>query len=412
MEQDLLNYTSITKRYIDKLNGNDSGISPDNKKTLLEYHQKLLTTKSRKGRPVRPATIQKNFQDAYFIAQLMGSQSFKNLTKASEEAFHNLEEKIILRWPDSNSNAQRLLALKKVMKLMFKDSPSWIKEMKPGMVGFNPPHPDEICTPLEQQTILEKGTISVKEKAMAAVLRVGIRPSEFFQLKYGDIRDDGEGRAIIYVAHSKTGRTREVPTRSGYVFLMDWLKAHPFKTDDSFLFCNRKGERISAEYLMRINREWFERAGISKKRSRRVYFWRKSAITNWCRDGHPLRVGCLIFDTSLTYMQKTYDAVSKEDVNVVVDAIAGKDPGPKPVVEKVVELSKVCSRCQNSNASFSTSCRVCGWDLSKQNYVDIEAVKKDIMIGLFTKLMEEGITIDVSNKDKIKKTFETIAKNG
>lgn len=368
MSEDLLNYQPKAQRFLNRSTESKSKISSHNQLFIKEYHKKLLSIPCRKGRPIEPSTLQKNIQDAYYLAELLGETPFNNLS-TSEKAFDNLIQGIQEKWPaqttqQENTRIQRRLALKKIAKLMFKKNPRWFREFKPGVVGFNPPHPDQIINSIEQQQIIEKGPDSIKERGIAAVLREGLRPAELFRLRYGDIRDDGEGRMNIYVAHSKTGRTRNVPTRRGYIYLKKWLESHPFKTPNSVLFCNRNGKRISTTYLSKINREWFNRAGIDPKRSRRIYFWRKSAITNWCKEKRPLDVGAKLFDTSLTYMQKTYNAVSDDVVHREIDEQAGYESPNKRIIEPVKELPKSCSRCLNLNEPFRDVCMVCGWDLN------------------------------------------------
>ena len=406
MTPDLLNYGPITQRYLERIN-EDPTISNANKQLLIAFHGKLLKTICRKGKPVEASTVQKNTQDAFYLAQLLGKRNFEELVK-SRISFETFENEVKERWTNPTSQAQRLKCLLKIFKLMFEKKPKWIKEMKTGEIQFNPPHPNQIFNSLEMQKIIQEGCTTSKQKAMACILREGVRPAEFFRIKFEDITDDGEGRAIINIRHSKTGRVREVPTRRGYVYLKRWLQEHPSKTNSGFLFSTNKGERLSYNYLMASNREWFERARVPKERSRKLYFWRKSAITNWCSDGGSLRVGAKIFDTSYDYMQKTYDSVNKEDTNKEVDLQAGIRPTVKPRLEIDSELARVCSRCKSENYSTEKNCVVCGWELNKS--IDNELLKKEIANLVLQSLLENGLNPKnpEANGEKIRAVLESI----
>lgn len=389
-------------------------INPENRETIHRFREAMESELTRKQTVRKDATKMKLIQDVERIGVLIGENTFEKIFQ-NEEVFDLAIQKIRKKkeW-NENSKAQRTKSLVCLLKTVFRKSPEWLSKKRLGVVGFSPPHENQILTPDEMLKIIESAPSS-KTKAIFAILREGLRPAELLRLNVEDISFDGEGRAIICVREGKTG-FRNVPTRRGFIFLKNWIAEHPLPKNDIPLFPNTKystvqkktgkevklekvqewKQRISVEYMIKVNRQSFEKAKIENIRDRKLYNWRKSSITWFLRNGGTLLQASKLFGTSVEMLTRTYASVSTEDLNIAVDAQAGIETPRKSVPS--LELPKRCPRCENENPVYEKVCVACGWTLSKnmQTYFD-ERMKK---MEESMRIMQELVTRKIDPNDK------------
>lgn len=394
-QQDKLGYDLRIKRTLLNID-HSRELSEKNRETLYLFQKKIATNLSTSNKIRSLGQQQKLLTDAFILGKRLGETSFESLL-ASEKDFRLFETKIreIGDWKQNTKN-QRLMSLKQVLKVCF-NPPEWLNKIQTGKVGHTKPLEHEIISPEEMLRIIEVAP-NPKERAIFALLREGLRPAEFLRLNYENINFDTDGRAQIQITEGKTGMGM-VPTRRGAIYLRQWIDVHPLKKVGTPLFPTAHGTRLSYEQLNILNLRVMERAGINPARSRRLYNWRKSSITNFLRANGKPREACVRYRTSMEQIEKSYDQISAKDINESADIEAGITPTSKR--EPLKDLPIDCVRCGAQNESFKKVCTACGWNLEIKNPV-MEMEKRMQMMHEEMRIMSELVKRKIDpEKEKI-----------
>ena len=206
----------------------------------------------------------------------------------------------------------------------------------------------------------------------------GLRPSEFVDLEYGDIKFNGNGITAITVKGSKTDdsrRTRNLYDASPY--LMRWLKEHPLKKRNSPLWVKMRtddkhekkkplekyGYRAMQLRLIDIGKK----AGIEKPLD--FYALRHSAIVMTKIGGLADSMAMKEFGHKTTRMySEVYGRLSDEDQRKAIEKMHGLDS--EQVEQEKTVLCKICGR---SNVPNSDYCEQCGHPVSAKAIEELKA---------------------------------------
>jgi len=374
-------------------------LNEENRKLLYSFQKKIASNLSSTNKVRSLGQQQKLLMDAFIVGKILGKTSFSSLLEKKENflAFETtIREK--QNWQENTKN-QRLMSLKQVLKVCF-EVPDWLGKIRTGKVGHTKPLEHEMLSPEEMLRIIEVAP-TPKERAIFALLREGLRPAELLRLNFENISFDSEGRVQIQVIESKTG-IRSIPSRRGAIFLRQWLDAHPFKRMGSALFPTAHETRMSYEQANLVNNRTMERAGTNPARSRQLYNWRKSSITNFLRSGGKSREASARYGTSLAQIEKSYDSITKDDLNASADLDAGITPSISRAPMK--DLPKKCARCGAENESFKEKC-FCGWNLEEKNPImametQMEKMKEEIrLMSAFMERKLEPMKKEIGKKE-------------
>lgn len=200
-------------------------------------------------------------------------------------------------------------------------------------------------------------------------LDAGLRPSEFIDLRFGDVKRI-DSLLSIKVRSGKTGDRLVVLHRS-VPFLSRWLDEHPTKDARDPLWISevrlRRGVTHGAKLvpypyyaLMKRIRVLGARAGIKKPLD--FYCFRHSSCVLDRMDNLPVDLAAERHGHSVKFFTEVYGRLSPEDIAKRFTnhyGIASDEEENKP---KVVR----CNRCGHINDAHSSSCHRCAAPLSIQ----------------------------------------------
>lgn len=231
----------------------------------------------------------------------------------------------------------------------------------------------------EEGVKMAEGTTSVQLKAIILTqLDAGLRPSEFINLKYGDIKlkkDIG----VIEVREGKTG-ARDAPIMHCIPYLLKWRQAHPTKKDSDPLWVMENAEKSRVKQsdgtykqtkkkirqvlpykYDAIRRRIFKlgaKTGLKKPLD--FYNFRHSACTLAKKDNVPLDEAAEKFGHSVEYFVSTYGRLDREDQ-------LNRWRKHYKLEESEREErphNRICTRCQNNNEPDADLCQNCGKPLT------------------------------------------------
>ncbi len=251
---------------------------------------------------------------------------------------------------------------------------------------------------------LQSRTASTQVKAILATqLDGGFRPSEFIDLKFGDItiRDDF---IIVNVKAHKT-KQRNVILWRAVPDLLRWIHLHPTKKRDDPLWLqeeNINGGVKQYNYpaiIRRINglntTEWDvgkDKKGRYMRKSKKVlidkpldfYNLRHSAAVLSKKDNTPEELAAEKFGHSIEYYTNTYGRLSQEDV------LKRYSEHYKLTKEqREIKQNINCPRCRFKNEPETETCEQCGAALSVKKALEMEKEKDDKL----QRMMDEKIEL-------------------
>lgn len=212
-----------------------------------------------------------------------------------------------------------------------------------------------------------KHATSIQMKAVIGVqLSTGMRPSEFIDLKYGDI----EQKRHYLVAHvnGKTG-ARQVIIDKGSPYLSQWLAEHPTKKRDDSLWVMEvpknshakkrihSDNKYSYEAICKRIRTIGARAGIDKPLD--FYNFRHSCAVLMAKWNIPVETRAKNMGHSIKMHIDTYGRLSVDDDLDRFDVANG--------ISKEKEKAKanhICKICSTINEPSLTHCKKCNSPLS------------------------------------------------
>lgn len=225
-------------------------------------------------------------------------------------------------------------------------------------------------------------TNSIQLKAMVMMqLEGGFRPSEFVDLRYGDVVVK-ENFIVAHVRDGKTGARYCILYRS-VPFVLRWLQHHPARKNDSPLWIteneSKSHKKQSVKYvdnhyeycaLLKRLRGLTKKAGMSKPID--LYNLRHSACTLAKKNNIPQDLAAANFGHSVDYFVNVYGRLTCDD-NV---GRFGKAYGVNNSEKEKVLNNVACPRCKFINQPKSDLCEECSAPLSLKEAIKIEKDKE------------------------------------
>jgi site-specific recombinase XerD len=224
--------------------------------------------------------------------------------------------------------------------------PDFIKPIKVKIDSITV-RPDQILTEEEIKKLIETAD-NIRDKAIVSVLyESGCRIGELLNMRIRDFRFDDFG-AIVTV-DGKTGK-RNVRLVNSIPYLKMWLKYHPDKKDDSWVWASKYGKIIGQlKYLSIyiILKDLAKKSGITK--NVHPHILRHSRITHVALKMPESSLRIMYGWVAGSEMTKTYINISGKDVDELVLSRL-YDINTDKIEEKVKLLvPKVCYNCGERN---------------------------------------------------------------
>lgn len=243
---------------------------------------------------------------------------------------------------------------------------------------------------------LIKQTNSIQLKAVLMTqLDCGMRPSEFIDLNYGDLKQKGDF-IVIKVKQTKTDKPREIECWRCVPYLLRWLQSHPTKKINDPLWlqeAQNEGEIKRYGYsalLKRVNSlntiTWKRiktKKGsykvADKKRFENVkldfYALRHASCFLDKADNIPIDIAAYRHGHDITFFTQVYGKEDSEARMSRLNKSRGKETDKE--LEKKKALSPIpCQRCKFINEPLAQICEDCGSPLSMKAALNVENERK------------------------------------
>ncbi len=373
----------------ERLNLSLSGVSiPDLEKPgfdseLKRFERYLSSTRSRKGGLRTDKTIGKYVYVVERLKEHLRGKGFQSFLEADEQTLKEfilnyegvryvlakggiwkIEKRGQIRWQHRNFAITVLRLLYKVL-----GSPKeGLKDLRLSMPiekASRVQGPEEVLSIAEVIKMIAvweaepDARLKARNQALLAVLyEAGLRCGEAANLKLGDITPTDYG-AKIYVAETKSGRSKVVPIVEAWSYLKRWIELHPFKDDPRApLWLNlhlKEGGALGSGMIYTILKQSAKLAKIRKNvyphllRHTRATHLAKSVSENVLRKimGWSPRSDAPAF----------YFHLSGRDVEDAVLAVYGLKPKEEPVLAL---RKRECPHCGYANPPHLVFCERCG----------------------------------------------------
>ncbi len=263
--------------------------------------------------------------------------------------------------------------------------PDFIKPIKVKVESITV-RPDQILTEEEIKKLIETAD-NIRDKAIVSVLyESGCRIGEFLNMRIRDFRFDDFGAMIT--VDGKTGK-RNVRLVNSIPYLKEWLRYHPNKKDDSWVWVSKYGKIVSRlEYLgvYVTLKELAKKSGIVK--NVRPHILRHSRITHVALKMPESSLRIMYGWVAGSEMTKTYINMSGKDVDELVLSRLYNINTDK-IEEKVnLLVPKVCYNCGERNPTDYEYCIKCKWPLDAKV---LKAREKQFLMNMTPEIIQKFI---------------------
>jgi len=224
-----------------------------------------------------------------------------------------------------------------------------------------------ILTPEDVERLLRTASDSVRELAIVTMLyHTAVRPSEFVNMKVGDLEINGE-RTVYFTVAGKTG-TRKLPLAADETVArtwLDWINQHPRGSDkDAALWLNGQGKPLLLSALSLMLSRLSARAATRLVTPKLL---RKAKLSHMADDGYNAYqikkyAGHSKIETAMFYVELSQKGFE--------DAIRQKYGEPDR--KRAALQPKRCWKCGRVNDAFHVRCSQCGGTL------DLEAASREL----------------------------------
>ena len=263
---------------------------------------------------------------------------------------------------------------------------------------------------------LIKQTNSIQIKAALMLqLDLGMRPSNFIDLTYGDLKIRGDN-IIVRLKRTKTGRPKDVEVWRCVPYLLKWMAAHPTKkANDPLWLQETQDDNELKRYkynaiLKRINSlntiSW--KRIKTKRGSYKVadkvrfnkpldfYALRHASCFLDKAEGIPIDIAAYRHDHSIEFFVEVYGKEDSKARISRIDKIRGKETDKE--AEKKKALSPiVCLKnaCKFVNEPGTQNCEGCGNPLTMKAALEQEQENEDKIKQVFKEQYEQLIKAKV-----------------
>lgn len=239
---------------------------------------------------------------------------------------------------------------------------------------------DDMLTLDDGLNMLKYANTTQLKAVIMTQLDGGFRPSEFIDLKYGDISYE-KPFFIAKIRQGKTGK-RDVPLYKSVPYLKNWINEHPTKEKNDPLWImeymqyssKKRKEKGIVKYnyaaLLKRIKAISKAAGIKKPID--FYNFRHSACTISKLENTPVDIAANKFGHSVKYYTETYGRL---DLKGMLERHK-KHIGIQKEIKKENNLNVVCNICGYDNPPKTDICKKCFNPLTIQKAIEIKS-KKD-----------------------------------
>lgn len=204
---------------------------------------------------------------------------------------------------------------------------------------------------------------------METLYETATRPHEFLGLRKIDVAFDDLG-AIVFISKGKTG-ARRVRIFNAVVPLAAWIKNHPMKNRDAYLWVDMssttKYRTLTWIGLNRLIRRTATRAGVEKRIN--PYIFRHTRLTQLSKTFTEAQLSAFAGWMQGSVMASSYVHLSGRDV----DAALLKAHGLSNIEDKPIgNIPSKCVRCGTWCEAEAEMCGKCGMALTLE-----AAMKRD-----------------------------------
>lgn len=146
---------------------------------------------------------------------------------------------------------------------------------------------------------------------------LGLRASDLLNLRWSDVLNKDE----IIITEKKTGKTRRIsinPTLYDLlIYVSSGLIQEGLFNPDQYLFANRKGEKVSIQYINRLLKKTFNDFGVKTQNASTHTLRKTFGKRVWEMDGKSERSLIYlsqIFNHSSTSITRRYIGIVQEDI--------------------------------------------------------------------------------------------------
>ena len=234
----------------------------------------------------------------------------------------------------------------------------------------------------EVEKLLRAASNTKRELAIVTMLyHTAVRPSEFVNMKVGDVEVSGKD-CVHFTVAGKTG-ARQLPLAADETathILVDWLNHHPESSEkESALWLDSRGKPLTLASQFVMLRRMSERAGI---RAVAPKLLRKAKLSHMADDGYNAYqikkyAGHSRIETAMFYVE-----LSQEGFEAAIRKSYGKEDK-----KKVVLQPKLCWKCGQMNRPFHTRCVECGTLLDPEEARKQLQERSDLIASVIPKEM-------------------------
>ena len=255
------------------------------------------------------------------------------------------------------------------------EKPSSLKDIKPGKSAKSKRNlkPEDMVSWKDGQ-LISNATLSIQIKAaVQSQLDCGFRPSEFIDLRYGDV-EVHKGLLVFHVQDGKTG-PRTVVAQRCVPAMLKWLENHPTKNaydplwiQEHNILESKSGKLSVTPYpysaLAKRVKEIGQKAGIIKPLD--FYNFRHSSCVLDKADNLPVDLAAERHGHSVKEFVGTYGRLSIKDVVHRFKSHYGTDD-TEPV--KLMQ-HQTCPACKTVNTETQNWCSACGTPLNTSGAIE------------------------------------------
>jgi len=180
-----------------------------------------------------------------------------------------------------------------------------------------------VCSGIEWNSLLGLLVRLKKEKRNREYLLIGtgaylgLRASDLFNLRWSDLLDKDE----IAISEKKTGKNRVITINPSLKDILSYVSTELAKESkfnmDAFLFANRKGERVTIQYINRLLKKTFSDFGVKTQNASTHTLRKTFGKRVWEMDGKSERSLIYlsqIFNHSSIGITRRYIGIVQEDI--------------------------------------------------------------------------------------------------
>ena len=304
------------------------------------------------------------------IAMIMGPSFTKPTRKDVERMLATVESRDYEAWTKYSYRT----ATKRFYKWLLgndEEYPPEVRWVKVTTNGTSSKLPEDLLTREDVQALIHVCQ-NERDRAFVALLAdSGARISEILTLRIRDVSFDQYG--MVLNVQGKTGERRVRVIGDSIAYVATWLEVHPAgKNRDSPLFTgvNEMSRKNVMSYAQshKVLVSLKARSGLKKRIH--PHLFRHTKMTEWAA-----KVPEAVLESQAGWvpgsgMAKIYVHLSGKNVDAAILKASGIDI--KEEDKEEIEQTKICPRCQVSNASVMKFCRRCGLPLDLEIAIALE----------------------------------------